>query len=111
VDSLISTTTTPLGRALMISAAVVVAPVAEEVVFRGILLPGLARHMRTQSALIVSAALFGLFHVPSHGIGAIMPGLLGLVFGWARLRTGSLAAPILLHAANNLLVTLLAWGA
>lgn len=110
VSALIEGTSSPLGRLLMITAAVVLAPLAEEVVFRGILLPGLSRHMRTQNALLISAALFGLFHVPSHGIGAIMPGLLGLVFGWARLRTGSLAAPILLHAANNLLVTLLAWG-
>ena len=37
-----------------------------------------------------------------------MPGLLGLVFGWARLRTGGLTAPIVLHAANNLFVSLLA---
>jgi membrane protease YdiL (CAAX protease family) len=110
VNALFEGTTSPLGRVLMVSAAVVLAPLAEEIVFRGILLPGLARHMKTQTALIISAALFGLFHVPSHGIGAIMPGLLGLVFGWARLRTGSLAAPVLLHMANNLLVTLLAWG-
>lgn len=109
VNALIEGTQSPLGRLLMLSAAVVLAPLAEEVIFRGILLPGLAQHMKTASALVISAALFGLFHVPSHGIGAIMPALLGLVFGWARLRTGSLAAPILLHAANNLLVTLLAW--
>lgn len=109
VNALIVGTQSPLGRLLMISAAVVLAPLAEEVIFRGVLLPGLAQHMKTQHALLISAALFGLFHIPSHGIGAIMPGLLGLVFGWARLRTGSLAAPILLHAANNLLVTSLAW--
>ena len=100
----------PLGRAMMVTAAVVIAPVAEEVIFRGVLLPGLAQSMRPSVALIVSAAVFALFHVPSHGAGAVVPGLLGLVFGWARLRTGGLAAPILLHGANNLLVTVLAWG-
>ncbi len=110
VSALLSQTNNPWGRVLLITAAVLLAPLSEEVVFRGILLPGLAQHMRTQTALIVSAAIFGLFHVPSHGIGAVMPGVLGLVFGWARLRTGSLAAPIMLHMANNLLVTLLAWG-
>ncbi len=98
------------GRALLLTAAVVVAPVAEEVIFRGILLPGLAAHMRTGTALVVSSSIFALFHVPSHGLGAVMPGVLGLVFGWARLRTGGLAAPMVLHAANNLLVVLLMWA-
>jgi membrane protease YdiL (CAAX protease family) len=100
----------PLGRGLMILAAVVLAPLAEEVIFRGVLLPGLARQMHPGTALWISAALFALFHVPSHGLGAVFPGLLGVVFGWARLRTGSLLAPIMLHAANNLLVTVLAWS-
>jgi membrane protease YdiL (CAAX protease family) len=109
VGALFQGTDSPLGRAMLFSAAVVIAPLAEEVIFRGILLPGFARHMKTQNALVLSAILFGVFHIPSHGVGAIMPGVLGLVFGWARLRTGSLAAPMMLHAANNLFVTLLAW--
>jgi membrane protease YdiL (CAAX protease family) len=100
----------PLGRGLLVLAAVILAPLAEEVIFRGVLLPGLARQMRPGVALVLSAALFALFHVPSHGVGAVVPGMLGVVFGWARLRTGNLVAPIALHAANNLLVTLLAWG-
>ncbi len=109
LGALLTSAGSPLGRVMMVTAAVVLAPVAEEVVFRGILLPGLAQHMKTHAALVVSAALFGLFHVPSHGVGAIMPALLGLVFGWARLRTGSLVTPMLLHGANNLFVLLLAW--
>ncbi|MBM4375090.1 MAG: CPBP family intramembrane metalloprotease [Deltaproteobacteria bacterium] len=100
-----------LGRGLVLLAAVVVAPPAEEVLFRGLLLPGLAHSMSPLRALVVSAMVFGLFHVPSHGPAAILPGILGLAFGWARLRSGGLMAPIALHVANNLLVTLLAWAA
>ena len=100
-----------VGRALVLAAAIGVAPVAEEVLFRGLLLPGLAQRMGTAVALLVSAAVFAAFHIPSHGpLGAILPGVLGLVFGWARLRSGGLAAPILLHATNNLLVTMLTWA-
>jgi len=99
------------GRGLVLLAAVVVAPPAEEVLFRGLLLPGLAHSMSPLRALVVSATVFGIFHVPSHGAAAILPGVLGLAFGWARLRSGGLAAPIALHVANNLLVTSLAWAA
>jgi membrane protease YdiL (CAAX protease family) len=98
----------PAGVALVLFAVGVVAPLAEEVVFRGVLLAGLARRIRPGLALVLTAVVFGLFHVPSHGFGAIMPAMLGLVFGWARLRTGGLTAPILLHAGNNLLVSVLA---
>ncbi|MBW2456133.1 MAG: CPBP family intramembrane metalloprotease [Deltaproteobacteria bacterium] len=100
----------PVGRILLLTSAAVAAPLAEEVIFRGILLPGLAAHMRPGTALVVSSAIFALFHVPTHGVAAVGPGLLGLVFGWARLRTGGLTAPVLLHGANNLFVVLLTWA-
>ncbi|MBM4357890.1 MAG: CPBP family intramembrane metalloprotease [Deltaproteobacteria bacterium] len=100
----------PHGRALVLFAAVLIAPAAEEVLFRGLLLPGLAHSMRPRAALLLSSAVFGLFHVPSHGTAAVLPGVLGMAFGWARLRSGGLKAPIALHIANNLLVTLLTWA-
>lgn len=96
------------GVVLVLVAVGVVAPLAEEVIFRGVLLPGLARRMRPGLALVATSLVFGLFHVPTHGVGAVVPGLLGVVFGWARLRTGGLSAPVILHAANNLLVSFLA---
>ncbi len=98
-----------LGKALVLLAAVIFAPLAEEVIFRGLVLPGLARHMAPYTALWLTAILFAIFHIPSHGGGALIPGFLGVIFGWARLRSGGLRAPIALHAANNLFVTLLAW--
>jgi membrane protease YdiL (CAAX protease family) len=97
------------GRALLLATAVVLAPLAEEVIFRGVMLPAIARSAGASRALVLTAVVFGLFHVPSHGAGAVAPALLGVVFGWARLRTGGLAAPIALHALNNLVVTLIAW--
>lgn len=98
------------GRLLVLATAVLVAPIAEELLFRGVLLPGLAQHMKPSFALVASASVFALFHIPSHGIAAVLPGVLGLAFGWARLRTGGLRVPIALHVANNLLVTLLTWA-
>jgi membrane protease YdiL (CAAX protease family) len=110
IEALLSGENGWIGRVLVLTATVGVAPVAEEILFRGLLLPGLTQRMSTGAALLWSSTVFALFHVPSHGIGAVAPGVLGLVFGWSRLRSGGLAAPILLHMANNLLVTLLAWA-
>ncbi len=98
-----------IGKAMVLVAAVILGPLAEEVVFRGLVLPGLARHMAPYTALWVTAILFAIFHIPSHGGGALIPGFLGVIFGWARLRSGNLRAAVVLHAANNLFVTLLAW--
>ena len=107
--NLLSSVTDPVSLGLFVVAAVVLAPIGEEIVFRGVLLPGLAQFTRPMVALFLSAVVFAVFHVPSHGLAAVFPGVLAMAFGWARLRTGGLAAPIMLHAANNLLVTLALW--
>lgn len=79
--------------------AVLVAPVMEELVFRGLLLQGLRRHWPTAPAVLITAMLFALFHVnPWQFMG---PLFLGLIFGWLTVRSGSLWPAILAHALNN----------
>ncbi len=98
-----------LGIGLFFVATVIVAPLSEELLFRGVLLPWLARWMRPGAALGWSTVVFALGHL-YYGAGVLLIALYGLVFGWARLRTGSLRAPIVLHAMLNgaTVVTLLA---
>jgi membrane protease YdiL (CAAX protease family) len=79
--------------------AVVVAPVMEELVFRGLLLQGLRRHWSAIPAVLITAMLFALFHAnPWQFMG---PLFLGLLFGWLTIRSGSLWPAILAHALNN----------
>jgi membrane protease YdiL (CAAX protease family) len=79
--------------------AIVVAPVCEEIFFRGFLLPGLARAMPVWVALVTSALVFGLAHAD---LGSFVPlVVIGLVVGVLRWRTGSLWPGIALHALNN----------
>jgi membrane protease YdiL (CAAX protease family) len=79
--------------------AVLVAPVMEELVFRGLLLQGLRRHWPAAPAVLTTALLFALFHAnPWQFMG---PLLLGLFFGWLTVRSGSLWPAILAHALNN----------
>lgn len=85
---------------LVISAAVV-APIYEEIIFRGILLKGMSKKINPIIALVVSALFFAVVHlnVPQ-GINAF---LLGLVIGFIYLTTESIYLSIFAHFINNLL--------
>jgi membrane protease YdiL (CAAX protease family) len=79
----------------------VVAPVAEELFFRGFLFGGLRRHGLVVAAL-VSGTAFGLAHVASSPIGFIVPlAALGVILALLYERTGSLYPSMGLHALNN----------
>ena len=83
-----------------------VAPaVCEEWCFRGLLLSSLRGRMSDARAIVVSAAMFGAFHVVMQG--TLLPerfvpsALMGLVLGFVCVRTGSLWPGVLLHALHN----------
>ena len=75
------------------------APFFEETLFRGFLLPVLARRGSMTWALLGSALLFGAIHLQPLGLPTLSA--LGLVLGLAMRRTGSLWTPILVHACWN----------
>ncbi len=98
------------GPSLVLFAIVVVtvAPLAEELLFRGALLRALLRRTTPAWAAFVSALLFAAVHpLASPTIGSLIavPALfvLGLVSAGLAIRTGNLSASILLHAGFNLL--------
>lgn len=104
----------PIGTALF-----------EEVLFRGVLLGWLRRRTSTGRAIVGSSVLFGLWHAlpawstisvyqtgairdagaaASVGVvvgGVVITGMVGAGLAWLRLRTDSLAAPVLVHIAAN----------
>lgn len=91
-------------------AVLAVAPgMMEELAFRGILLPPLARAWGGWPAVLVTAAAFAGFHLSAEQL--VVQFLLGLVFGWLRLRTGSLWPCVLAHAGHNALTLgMMTWG-
>lgn len=80
----------------------ILAPLAEEVVFRGAILRTLLGIMSKKNhwvAIMISAAIFGIVHANlAQFINAL---LMGLILGWMYYRTGSLVPGILLHWINN----------
>lgn len=80
----------------------ILAPVFEEILFRGILLRGLLQNGTSPIiAIILSSFLFGLAHLnPWQFLGA---GFLGAIFGFVYYRTKSLWLVMFLHALNNMI--------
>ncbi|MCZ6635884.1 MAG: type II CAAX endopeptidase family protein [bacterium] len=85
-----------LHNALLIVITVVLAPLVEELFFRGLLLPRLGLRWNTPKALVVSACIFGALHISILGLTMV-----GFVFGIAYLRSRTLWIPIVLHITNN----------
>lgn len=106
----------------------------EEIVFRGLVLGRLARGRPAHRAAIASSALFGLWHViptlhttavyrggalrrtPAHTAGVVAFGVVGSAIAGAglsvlRIRSRSLAAPLLVHGAINVMAYMAAWRA
>jgi len=78
---------------------VILAPIVEELIFRGVIFSGFQRIYSAIWAIFFSALLFALFHLNPWQLGPTF--LLGLLLGFVRLRTGSLLAAIFTHALHN----------
>ena len=88
-------------------ALVVGAPLFEETFFRGFLLAGLkASALRPAGAVVATSVLWSLMHLQYDAYGILTVFAMGLLFGMARIRTGSLLVPMALHAAVNLTATI-----
>ena len=90
---------------VLFASVVVGAPLAEETVFRGYLLPALRQHVGLGSALVIQAVLFAAIHVDP--IGFLPRLILGLVFGYLVTVTGSIWSSVFAHALNNGVSTVL----
>ena len=115
------------GAMLLMSMAVLVAPLVEETIFRGYLYPVFARlasslaqvlGLGSESAIragvvasiMTTGALFGLMHAPQLGwtwgfIGLLT--LVGVIFTFARAWTGTVFASFLLHLGYNSMLAVL----
>lgn len=98
----------------LVLATLAVAPaVCEELLFRGYLLRALLAASSQRNAIVISAVLFGGFHVlttDALAAGRLLPStFLGLILGWVAWRTASAVPGMLLHAVHNGLLLVLAY--
>ena len=80
-------------------------PLTEEIVYRGLVYEQLLRFLPESGAILLNSLLFGVAHgTPVQMVSACLAGLL---FSLMRKKTGTIAAPILMHIALNAAVFLL----
>jgi len=91
----------PWTLALVAFEAVVLAPVVEEFLYRGVLLSALVRGTGARAALVGSSALFAAVHAPAEPQAVAPLFFLGMALAYAAYRTRSLVAPMLAHALFN----------
>ena len=77
----------------------IAAPIFEEIMFRGFLLPSLTRYVSVKSAIVISAFIFAVAHL---SLSEVLPlATLGIVLGVVYTRSRNLLAPMLLHSLWN----------
>lgn len=97
-----------VGYAALFVSLIIIAPVVEEIVFRGFMLRRLASYVPPVYAAIISSAVFGLFHLeflgdnPLNWAAALNTFTLALALSWLYLETKNLWTAIALHAIKNL---------
>jgi membrane protease YdiL (CAAX protease family) len=97
-----------MDSVLAFAALVILPPIGEEVLMRGYLFSGLRSRMTFVYAGVITSVLFGAAHLGTGPadttlwVAGIDTFLLSLVLVYLREKTGALYAPMLVHAANNL---------
>ncbi len=90
---------TAIGAFAIVALAVVIAPLAEEIVFRGFLFPGLRDRFSPVAAAVVSSMVFAIYHADVLVFVPIF--LLGLMLAWVTEMTRSIWPAIIGHAVFN----------
>ena len=96
----------PGGAASLVLTTVILAPVLEETVFRGFLLPSLTKYMTVPWATAASTVVFAVAHEHNTGDTAQLLAV-GAMAGISYARTRNLATSIVVHASFNLGVLVL----
>jgi len=97
------------GAMLLMAMAVLVAPLVEETVFRGYLYPLFAKSLGVLPGILITGVLFGLMHGSQLGWTwrlVLLLTLVGVIFTFARARTGTVLASFLLHLGYNSMIAL-----
>ena len=80
-------------------AVIIVGPIVEELLFRGLLIKTMSKILPESFAVIISAILFGIWH--GILVQAIYTAIMGLIVGYVYIKTKSIIYPIIIHVGNN----------
>ena len=88
-----------VALAILFVTAAIAAPVFEEIMFRGFLLPSLTRYLSVSTSILISGLIFAIAHL---SLSEVLPlTVLGIILGTVYTRSRNLLAPMLLHSLWN----------
>lgn len=94
---------------LAFALTVLLAPVIEEIVFRGVLFPAIKKRYGLVSGIAISSLIFTLVHIDPINMISVLP--LGIFLAIMYQRTGSIYPGMILHASWNFMVLIIAQSA
>lgn len=109
---------TKLDKDVMIFIAILLAPIVEETLFRGVLF-GMARNKSRVTAYIISTLVFSVYHLWQYFVGGFDWSMLlyllqyipaSVALCWCYEKSGTIWSPIILHAAINLISIKVTFG-
>ncbi|WP_255150186.1 CPBP family intramembrane glutamic endopeptidase [Halorarius halobius] len=102
----------PTTVAMVVVGAVVLAPLTEEILYRGLVLGVLlSRGVGVVAAVALMTGLFAIIHLPNFGVaGTLFISVWGLLPALVRLRFDNLSGAVLMHALNNTFAYLVVVG-
>ena len=101
---------TPLDLTFFAVFAIIIAPIVEELLFRGWMYPAFRKKMSAWSAILLTTLFFvapHTFQLGEYKIGMVLVGLVGIVNGILREKTGGVKAPFLCHLVYNSVIVIM----
>jgi membrane protease YdiL (CAAX protease family) len=84
--------------------AITVAPLFEELLFRGFIQPLLSRTFGVVAGILITAIIFGALHAPEYSLAwqyAVAVSIVGAVLGWVRTASNSIIPSTVMHGSYN----------
>lgn len=106
-EFMVNVYTTAYFRPLLWLAFVIVAPLTEEIFFRGFLFKGIeGSKMGPVGAVIITSLVWAVMHTQYDVYGMVSIFLGGLLLGFARVKSNSIYPPIIMHVIQNIIATI-----
>jgi membrane protease YdiL (CAAX protease family) len=89
---------------LLYFSIVIAGPIGEEILFRGFLFQGLqASRLGNNGALVISSVTWAIIHSQYQPPTVFAIAIMGIILGYAKIKTNSIYVPIAMHGLNNLI--------
>ncbi|HPO14010.1 MAG TPA: ABC transporter permease subunit/CPBP intramembrane protease [Candidatus Hydrogenedentes bacterium] len=107
-ETLFASGGTLTGLLVLLLAAAISPAICEEALFRGAVLSGLRQRLKPWPAILLTGALFGIFHISIHRL--VPTAILGVLLAYLVVRSGSIFISMIVHALINGLGIIIASG-